>query len=242
MRDALLQQNRTILYSLCEWGLAHVEKWGNATAESWRMSGDITPDWPRIATILNENSFLTQYINFFGHPDMDMLEIGNGALTYAESRSHFAFWAALKSPIIIGTALDVLASNLVTILKNPILLAFNQDPVVGGAIQPYKWGTNPNWTFNASNPAEYWSGKSSKGTLVLALNTLGATAQRVVNWNEVPELKGQGSAFWVTDIWTGKSLGCVRGGVSRSVDSHDTVGFLVAGRCGWRWSQTQNSA
>jgi hypothetical protein len=58
---------------------------------------------------------------------MDMMEIGNGALTikYAafhcimrytptyvlnsEQRTHFAMWAALKSPILLGT--DVCAHN-----------------------------------------------------------------------------------------------------------------------------------
>ena len=62
MRNALLSQNRTILYSLCEWGMsvlycrrAYGERvltslpgtdepwtWGNATANSWRMSNDIS--------------------------------------------------------------------------------------------------------------------------------------------------------------------------------------------------------
>jgi alpha-galactosidase len=41
MRDALQKQNRTILYSLCEWGEMKVEEWGNATAMSWRSTGDI---------------------------------------------------------------------------------------------------------------------------------------------------------------------------------------------------------
>lgn len=42
MRDALQQQNRTILYSLCDWGYANVTTWGNETGASWRISGDIT--------------------------------------------------------------------------------------------------------------------------------------------------------------------------------------------------------
>jgi alpha-galactosidase len=234
MGDALLAQNRTILYSLCEWGTAQVQLWGNATAQSWRMSGDITPDWARIATILNENTFLTQYINFWGHPDMDMLEVGNGDLTLPETRSHFAFWAALKSPIIIGTALDVLPSDHVDILKNPYLLAFNQDPIVGESVTPYKWGTNPDWSFNATNPAEYWSGASSNGTLVLALNTLATNATREILWSEVPQLekaaKGPAS-FLVTDIWSGKDLGCVTEGISRVLASHDTIGFVVGEKC-----------
>lgn len=42
MRDALQAQNRTIMYSLCEWGDANVWEWANATGNSWRTTGDIT--------------------------------------------------------------------------------------------------------------------------------------------------------------------------------------------------------
>lgn len=44
------------------------------------------------------------YVGFWGHPDPDMLEIGNGNLTPEENRAHFALWAIMKSPLIIGTA------------------------------------------------------------------------------------------------------------------------------------------
>lgn len=42
MRDALLAQNGTIFYSLCDWGQADVNTWANGTGNSWRMSGDIS--------------------------------------------------------------------------------------------------------------------------------------------------------------------------------------------------------
>lgn len=43
MRDALVavQDQRVILYSLCEWGYADVPSWGNGTGNSWRVTGDI---------------------------------------------------------------------------------------------------------------------------------------------------------------------------------------------------------
>jgi alpha-galactosidase len=40
------------------------------------MSGDIKPYWERIVEILNENSFLLDNVNFWGHNDADMLETG----------------------------------------------------------------------------------------------------------------------------------------------------------------------
>jgi alpha-galactosidase len=231
MRDALEAQNRTILYSLCCWGDADVVTWGNATANSWRMSGDISPTWSRIAEILNENSFLLNHVNFWGHNDPDMLEIGNGDLTIEENRSHFALWAAMKSPLIIGTDLSVLPADHVAILKNQYLLAFSQDEVFGPPAMPYKWGINPDWTFNASYPAEYWSGESTQGTLVLALNTMNETVVKEINWHEVPSLEKKGNSFTVTDIWSGQDLGCVSGGIKQSVAAHDTIGYVVGKAC-----------
>jgi alpha-galactosidase len=231
MRDALLAQNRTILYSLCEWGTADVTSWASPVASSWRTTGDITSEWSRIAEILNENSFDLNSVDFWGHGDPDMLEVGNGNLTIEENRSHFALWAAMKSPLVIGTALDALSTDLVDILKNKYLLAFSQDGTYGKPATPYKWGTNPDWTFNATNPAEYWSGQSENGTLVLALNSLDEAAERDILWSEVPQLNKGCNAFEVTDIWSGESLGCVQDGVKKIVNSHDTVGFLVGKEC-----------
>jgi alpha-galactosidase len=35
-----------------------------------------------------------------------MLEVGNGQMTTDEYQSHFALWAALKSPLLIGCSLS----------------------------------------------------------------------------------------------------------------------------------------
>ncbi|KAJ5318129.1 Aldolase-type TIM barrel [Penicillium antarcticum] len=232
MRDALLNADRTILYSLCDWGQADVNSWGNKTGNSWRMSGDITAEWDRISEIANENSFLMNHVNFWGHPDPDMLEVGNGNLTLAENKAHFALWAIMKSPLIIGTALDSIRDEHLVILKNKYLLDFHQDPVVGSPAHPYKWGYNPDWTFDPAHPAEYWSGASStlQGTLVLMFNSENKTSTRTAMWNEVPELKAH-DAYQVIDAWTGKDLGCVKKQYSASLESHDVAVLVVKGHC-----------
>lgn len=38
------------------------------------------------------------------NPDPLLVIVGNGALTFEENRSHFALWAAMKSPLLIGTS------------------------------------------------------------------------------------------------------------------------------------------
>jgi alpha-galactosidase len=59
--------------------------------------------WSYIASIITTNVNHLASINFYSHNDMDMMEIGNGNLTTEEQRTHFAAWAFLKSPILLGT-------------------------------------------------------------------------------------------------------------------------------------------
>jgi alpha-galactosidase len=226
MRDALLATNRTIEYSQCAWGHARIDEWGNSTGHSWRMWGDISPTWSSIMPILNHASFFFNDTDFWGHGDWDMLEVGNGDLTFEENRSHFALWAALKSPLIIGTPLEGIKPEILNILSNPELIAFNQDPVYGASAQPYKWGVNPDRTWNQTNPAEYWSGESSKGTHVFVLNTLETAQNKTVAFAEVPGLDAT-TQYLVYDSWTGKELGTFTTEYVGLVNRHDTMAIRI---------------
>jgi alpha-galactosidase len=233
MSDALLATNRTIKYSQCAWGHAHIEEWGNSTGHSWRMWGDIYPVWEGKAQwswglmpILNHASFWNNDTNFRGHGDWDMLEVGNGNLTIEESRSHFALWAALKSPLIIGTPLHGIKPKILEILSNEELIAFNQDPVVGEAAKPYKWGVNPDFTWNQTHPAEYWSGFSSRGVHVFVLNTLNSTVTKTIDFEEVPELDAK-NKYVVYDSWTGKMKGTFEREYKERVARHDTMAIRL---------------
>ena len=70
--------------------------------------------WGRIAWIAEIQARTWMYSGPYGYGDMDMLgrlivieidnlEVGNGALTLAEQRTHFNLWALCKSPLLIGT-------------------------------------------------------------------------------------------------------------------------------------------
>ncbi|KAG9252684.1 glycoside hydrolase superfamily [Emericellopsis atlantica] len=229
MRDALAKLNRTIVLSICNWGQAHVEQWGNETAVSWRMTDDIDANWVRIIEILAYNTFYLNYVDFWGHNDMDMLQIGNGNLSLAEARTHFSLWAALKSPLLISTPLEDLSERELAILKNKDLIDFNQDPIFGKPATPYKWGTNPDWTYNKTFLAEFYAGQSSQGFLVLMFNPFNNTEFKVANWGEVPGLPG-GFSYWVKNMWSGEDIGCMER-VSMQVGPHDTAVLLVGGKC-----------
>jgi alpha-galactosidase len=48
MRDALLKQERGILFAICQGGVDEVWKWGNKTGHSWRISDDIWAYYPSL--------------------------------------------------------------------------------------------------------------------------------------------------------------------------------------------------
>jgi len=45
---------------------------------------------------------LYQYAKPGAWNDPDMLEVGNGGMTNDQYQSHFALWAVLKAPLLIG--------------------------------------------------------------------------------------------------------------------------------------------
>jgi alpha-galactosidase len=100
---ALAAQPNPIQLSICIWGNANVPTWGARVGHSWRVSPDIQSNWNSIVGIIGISVKSLNSDGFYGHGDMDMMEIGNGALTIQEQRTHFAIWAFLKSPIILGT-------------------------------------------------------------------------------------------------------------------------------------------
>lgn len=230
MEAALHAQNRTILFSLCEWGVDEPWTWANATGNSWRMSNDINDSWERILQILNVNSFLLDYTDFWGRNDPDMLEVGNGNLTLQEEHSHFGLWAMMKGPLLMGTDLTKLSKEQIDVLQNKHLLAFNQDAIVGQPAKPYKWGINPDWTFNSTYPAMYWSGASSNGTMVAMFNPTNNTVAMTADYGEIPELE-KGGCYDITEVWSGKNMGCKENSVKVDVAAHDTAIFLVGDKC-----------
>ncbi len=96
------------LLSLCFWGAANVRAWGKDYGGISRTSDDISPAWGRL--LVNYDTTVTR--SLYAHPgswnDPDMLHIGAGdfdADHLTEARSHFALWAMLKAPLMIGTDL-----------------------------------------------------------------------------------------------------------------------------------------
>lgn len=59
--------------------------------------------------------------------DPDMLQVGNGQLTPGQERAHFALWALLKAPLLIGADLRKISATSLAVLKAREVVAVHQD-------------------------------------------------------------------------------------------------------------------
>lgn len=117
---------RDISVNICRW--AFPGTWARDLARSWRISGDISPRWSSVKSIIRKNLYLSAYAEGGHYNDMDMLEIGRG-LTQTEEEVHFGMWCLMSSPLLIGCDLTAIPDTSLRLLKNKELIALNQDPL-----------------------------------------------------------------------------------------------------------------
>ena len=96
------QPEKPIVYSICEWGLNFPWKWGRQAGNLWRTTPDIKAFWASILGIYEINVLLYKHAGPGGWNDPDMLEVGNGNLTFDENVSHFTLWCMMAAPLVLG--------------------------------------------------------------------------------------------------------------------------------------------
>ena len=129
-------EEKKILYSICEWGWNQPWKWGGKAGNIWRTTGDIQPHWASVVGIYEVNVRLDKYARPGAFNDPDMLEVGNGKLTFDENKSHFTLWAMMAAPLILGNDVrDFIKEDgtvdkdnkILQILTNKDIIAVDQD-------------------------------------------------------------------------------------------------------------------
>ncbi|MFS7908640.1 putative alpha-galactosidase [Helianthus anomalus] len=68
---------------------------------SWRTTDDINDTWASMTSIADLNDKWAAYAGPGRWNDPDMLEVGNGGMTYLEYQSHFSMWALMKVAFVI---------------------------------------------------------------------------------------------------------------------------------------------
>ncbi|CAK79708.1 unnamed protein product (macronuclear) [Paramecium tetraurelia] len=145
MSAALMKQTKKIYFSMCEWGLEKPWLWAPPIANSWRTTGDISDHWYSFIAILEEQANLAQYAGPGQWNDPDMLEVGNGGMKTHEYQAHFALWAILKAPLLIGCDITNMSQDTKKILMNPEVIAVNQDSLGIQATRVKKVLTSEVW-------------------------------------------------------------------------------------------------
>jgi len=129
MRDALNKTGRPIIFSMCEWGVESPWEWAQNVGNSWRTDIDISDNFESFARVLDNQVGLSWASRPGAWNDPDMLEVGNGGMSFADYRAHFAFWCLLKSPLLIGCDLSSMDNETYYILTAEEVIAVSQDPL-----------------------------------------------------------------------------------------------------------------
>jgi alpha-galactosidase len=129
MGDALRKAGRPMVFSLCQYGIGDVWKWGTGVGGNlWRTTGDISDNWTSLERIGFRQLDIASYTRVGHWNDPDMLEIGNGGMTEDEYRTHMSLWALLAAPLLAGNDLRSMSEETKSVLTNGEVIAIDQDP------------------------------------------------------------------------------------------------------------------
>ncbi|KAI3925036.1 hypothetical protein MKW98_009686 [Papaver atlanticum] len=218
MREALNDTGRRIFYSLCEWGVNDPALWAGKVGNSWRTTEDIKDTWESMTTIADLNDKWAAYAGPGGWNDPDMLEVGNGGMTYQEYRAHFSIWALMKAPLLVGCDVRNMTSETFELLSNEEVIAVNQDHL---GVQGRKVSVEGPGKCN-----QVWAGPLSGKRLVVSLwNRCSETVTITAKW-EALGLDSRSSVS-VRDLWKHEDIpGNAVSEFSVEVESHDCKMYI----------------
>lgn len=133
---ALKQTGREILFSLCNWGMNDVHSWARSVGgHMYRSTGDICDNFESFKNIAISqlDKLGTSATGCFNDPDMLICgmggkgNVGAGGCTPEEYRMHFALWCMMGVPLMIGCDIRSCDEATLALLKDPALIAINQD-------------------------------------------------------------------------------------------------------------------
>jgi alpha-galactosidase len=185
------------ILSLCLWGSADVRAWGKDYGNVSRTSDDLTPSWGRMLTNFDSAAKRALYAHPGSWNDPDMLYIGAGDFDSAhleQARSHFALWAIINAPLLMGTDLSVAPSSLMEVFGNADIIAVNQDRAGHQAVAAFD-----------SDDLQVFVKTLASGEKAVAVFNRGAKA---IDMNFAAKLMRfrDDRPVAMTDLWTGKAV------------------------------------
>ena len=208
MRDALNMTGHPIFFSMCEWGVEDPATWAPEVGNSWRTTGDISDNWASMTSNLDQNDRWWKLAGPGGWNDPDMLEVGNGGMTFDEYVAHFSLWCLVKSPLLIGCDVTKMTNDTLMILTNKDVIALNQDPL---GVQGHRAQQN--------GSLEVWAGPLADGDVAVVLFNRGQTAANITaRWADIG--LGAGVKAAAKDLWSKAALGSFADALTLAVPMH----------------------
>jgi alpha-galactosidase len=138
MGEYLRQQPRDIVFSLCQYGMSDVWKWGDSVSGNcWRTTNDITDTWTSVKNIALAQDKSEEWAKPGNWNDPDMLVVGTvgwgnphpSKLKPDEQYLHFSLWSLFSAPLLIGCDMEKLDAFTLNLLTNDEVIDINQDPL-----------------------------------------------------------------------------------------------------------------
>lgn len=219
MGDILKDMPRDIVYSLCQYGMGEVWKWGGETnGNLWRTTGDITDTWESMSGIGFSQFDKYPYAKPGNWNDPDMLVVGKlgwgnvraNRLTPDEQYTHISLWSLLASPLLIGCDLQQMDDFTKNLLCNSEVIAINQDPL---GLQAQR--------VSNENDLQIFVKKLEDGSLAVGVFNLSDKIVKdfSLNW-EVLQIEGR---YDVRDVWRQKDLGRYDNQFTMNIPTHGAV-------------------
>jgi alpha-galactosidase len=138
MGEYLRQQPRDIVFSVCQYGMSDVWKWGDSVnGNCWRTTNDITDTWVSVKNIVLDQDKSAPYAKPGNYNDPDMLVVGTvgwgnshkSRLKPDEQYLHISLWSLFSAPLLIGCDMEKLDDFTLNLLTNDEVIEINQDPL-----------------------------------------------------------------------------------------------------------------
>ncbi|MFF4655959.1 ricin-type beta-trefoil lectin domain protein [Streptomyces sp. NPDC001381] len=213
---------RPLTLSICNWGYQNPWNWAPGLAPMYRTSTDIIyygnkPSMTNLLSNFDQTLHPTaQHTGYYNDPDM--LMVGMDGFTAAQNRTHMNLWAVSGAPLLAGNDLTTMTAETANILKNPEVIAVDQDP---RGLQGVKVAED------GSGLQVY--GKVLAGTgkrAVVLLNRTSAAANITVRWSDLGLTNASAT---VRDLWARADVGSYSTSYTQSVPAGGSVMLTVTG-------------
>jgi alpha-galactosidase len=208
MGEAINATGRDMTYSLCQYGRFDVGSWGrDVGGHLWRTTGDIEDKYETMARIGFDKNGVANHTGPNGWNDPDMLEVGNGGMSYDEYKTHISLWAMMSAPLILGNDVSSMTPETLSLLTSKEVIAIDQDKLGAQGLPVKKDGAS-----------EIWTKKLSDGSVAVGLfNRSDKPATISTPWFEIGV---QGKTY--RDVWSGKESP-TEAAITYAVPAHGAV-------------------